>query len=113
MRQSTRRLASRYQFTRKSRSVPLSSFTLFFSDLTTEPSVLPAVESDKLAIPTTPWVCPVMGARAFEADCVSDGVLPPVDGEGLGIGADPPIPGFAFPPPAAVPPPLPVGADVG
>lgn len=54
-----------YQLTRKRRSVPLSSLTLFFSELTREPSVaFVACESFRFALPTTPRVSPVMGGCA-------------------------------------------------
>ena len=48
--------------TRKSMNVPLSNFTLLFSELNTEPCVaLDVVDNFKFEIPTTPSVFPVMG----------------------------------------------------
>lgn len=49
-------------FTRRSIKVPLCSFTLFFSELTIEPSLgFVAIDNFRFAIPTTPWVFPVTG----------------------------------------------------
>lgn len=92
--------------------MPLSSFTLLFSELTTDPCLVSAVvESVRFEIPTTPWVCPVMGPRVLAPAFVSDGALPPVATEGLGGGVEPPMPELlAVPPPAAVPP---GGAEAG
>ena len=43
-------------------NVPLSNFTLLFSELTTEPcAVSCAIDNFRFEIPTTPWVFPVMG----------------------------------------------------
>ena len=49
-------------FTRRSINVPLCSLTLFFSELTIEPSLeFVAIDNFRFAIPTTPWVFPVTG----------------------------------------------------
>ena len=49
-------------FTRRSINVPLCSFTLFFSELTIDPSLgFVAIDNFRFAIPTTPWVFPVTG----------------------------------------------------
>src|ERR1700693_4407053 len=74
--------------------VPLSSFTLFFSELTTEPWFAgAALVSFRSGIPTTPSVCAVIGGRAFVLVSVSRGMLLPTLGaEGVGDCADPPIP---------------------
>jgi len=46
--------------------VPLSTFTLFFSELNTEPcGAVFAGSSFRFEIPTTPWVLPVICGRAF------------------------------------------------
>jgi len=83
-----------YWLTRRSMKVPLSSFTLFFSELTTEPwdTALAVVTSFKSRSPTTPSVFPVMGSCAFAAVEASGGVLLPVEALGAGGGV-PPIPG--------------------
>ena len=94
-------------------NVPLSSFTLFFSELTTEPwdTAVALVASFKSRSPTTPSVFPVMGSCAFAAvEESSVEVLPPVEALGVGGGA-PPIPG-ARPPFEDAPLGLPAGAGV-
>ena len=72
-----------YWFTRSSIMVPLSSFTLFFSEVTIDPCVVPvdAGASVRFEIPTTPCVCAVIGGRVFFAAFESLGTsLAPVDG---------------------------------
>jgi hypothetical protein len=50
----------------RSSMVPLSTFTLFFSELKTEPwAALGAGSSFRFEMPTTPCVFPVMGGRAL------------------------------------------------
>ena len=92
-------------------NVPLSSFTLFFSELTTEPwdAAAAVVASFKSRSPTTPSVFPVMGScAAVEESSVE--VLLPVEALGVGGGA-PPIPA-ARPPFEDAPLGLPAGAGV-
>jgi|HubBroStandDraft_2_1064218.scaffolds.fasta_scaffold1121098_1 hypothetical protein len=89
-----------YGLTRRSISVPLSSFTLFFSEVTTEPSVvLGAADNCRFDIPITPWVFSVMGWLA--AGLLAEGAWPPA-GEGVDgcCGGDPAlIPGLPAPRP--------------
>ena len=54
-----------YWFTFSSMNVPLSSLTLFLSELNTEPcAVVCGGSSFRLEMPTTPCVLPVIGGRA-------------------------------------------------
>ena len=85
--------------------MPLSNFTLFLSELTTEPwFAWPAGSSFRFEIPTTPCVSAVIGACAL-GWVSGDALLPPVEGDGVAGGADPLIaPGLPL---------LPLGVAVG
>src|ERR1022692_2711566 len=75
--------------------VPLSSLTLFFSEVTTEPwDASDAVSlSVKLEIPITPFVSPVIGGLEWFAVWESLGMLPPAGADWLGAEPEPPMPG--------------------
>ena len=84
--------------------MPLSSFTLLFSELTTDPrAAFVVVDNLRFEIPTTPWVCAVIGG------CDPLVLLPlgasPVAGE-VDVGGGVPAP---IRPPAAPPGDVPPG----
>ena len=89
--------------------MPLSSFTLFLSDVMTDPCApLGVLERDRLGMPTTPCVFPVIGGFAPLLVCaLFEAVVSAAEGEGEGeVGAEPPIPPArpALPAAAGVPP---------
>src|ERR1700757_64688 len=73
-------------------SVPLSNFTLLFSDVTTDPSFGFVCDSVRFDIPTTPCVWPLRGG------CEACGVVVPV---GISLAA-PTVDGADVPPIPAV-----------
>ena len=101
--------------------VPFASFTLLFSELTTEPwGLLAVADSFRFEIPTTPWVLAVIGGFAlggfalvllgmplgYWPAAVEEFVLPD--------GFPPPIPGDrSLVLPGAAPPPLGMAAGEG
>src|SRR3984885_13088410 len=95
-----------YWPTRSRIIVPLSSLTLFFSELTTDPSaaLLAALLSFRSEIPTTPSVWAVIGRRELLPDGASPGV--PELADRTEAGADPPIPPRGVPVAPELPPPV-------
>jgi hypothetical protein len=75
--------------------VPFASFTLLFSELTTEPwGLLAVADSFRFEIPTTPWVLAVIGGFALVLLGAALGHWPAVGGEfGVPDGVPAPIPG--------------------
>jgi hypothetical protein len=82
--------------------VPLSSLTLLFSELTTDPWAFSAFAASFTSdIPMTPWVLAVMGGRALPPDCPIPGFGMLLGVCGWVIGEVPPLIGLR-------PPPLPI-----
>ena len=100
-----------YWPTRSNIIVPLSSLTLFFSELTTDPSaaLLAALLSFRSEIPTTPSVWAVIGGRELLPAGASPGV--PELADGAEAGADPPIPPRGLPVAPELAPPVGAGAS--
>ena len=78
-----------YGLTFNSSIVPLSTFTLFFSELNTDPCAAFAPGSSfRSEIPTTPCVLPVMGGRAPLCCCCGGPSMPSVFVLGAAVGGE-------------------------